>query len=99
MKVTTLKDWFAFEIPTECMKSLEDLILNTESMDNTERQYFFDLIPTMTRKQIWTLHEILDTERTKLAELEAEYAPQIKELQKQMDKLESWFITNPIIWE
>ena len=56
------------------------LILATESMDDEERQYWFDIMPTMTAAQIDRLFDILETERKKLIDLEKKYQGQILEL-------------------
>jgi hypothetical protein len=56
------------------------MILATESMDDDERQYWFDIMPSMTETQIDRLYNILDTERQKLQELEIKYQEEIKEL-------------------
>jgi len=56
------------------------MILKTESMDNDERQYWFDIMPSMTDKQIDRLYNILDTERKKLQALEIKYQEEIKAL-------------------
>ena len=61
-------------------KDLIDLILATESMDDDERQYWFDIMPSMTDEQIDRLYNILDTERKKLIDLEKKYQNEIKEL-------------------
>ena len=49
------------------------LILNTESMDDDERQYWFDIMPSMTDSQVDRLYNILETEKKKLEELEVKY--------------------------
>lgn len=59
---------------------LIELILNTESMDDDERQYWFDIMPSMTENQIDRLYNILDTEKKKLEELEVKYQKEIKTL-------------------
>ena len=59
---------------------LVELILATESMDDDERQYWFDIMPSMTDAQIDRLYDILDTERKKLQELEVKYQKEIKSL-------------------
>jgi len=59
---------------------LVDLILNTESMDDDERQYWFDIMPSMTDEQIDRLYSILDTEKKKLEKLEEKYQDEIKNL-------------------
>ena len=56
------------------------LILETESMEDDERQYWFDIMPSMTDEQIDRLFNILDTERKKLAALEEKYKKEIKQL-------------------
>lgn len=49
------------------------LIEKTESMDQTEKQYWFDVLPIMTNEQIDRLFDILEIERRKLEELEKKY--------------------------
>ncbi len=49
-------------------------------MDNNEKQYWFDILPSMTDEQIDRLFEILETERKKLEELEIKYQEEIKSL-------------------
>lgn len=56
------------------------LVLATESMDNEERQYWFDILPSMTDDQVDRLFNILETERKKLEELEIKYQDEIKTL-------------------
>lgn len=56
------------------------LILKTESMEDDERQYWFDIMPSMTDEQIDRLFDILDTERRKLEALEEKYKNEIKQL-------------------
>lgn len=56
------------------------LILHTESMDDDERQYWFDIMPSMTDSQIDRLYNILETEKKKLEELEVKYQKEIKSL-------------------
>lgn len=61
-------------------KELITLILNTESMDDEERQYWFDIMPSMNDDQVDRLFNILETERKKLEELELKYQEEIKNL-------------------
>jgi hypothetical protein len=49
-------------------------------MDDDERQYWFDILPSMTNEQIDRLYSILDTERKKLEKLEEKYQDEIKNL-------------------
>lgn len=77
------KDWFVFQILEEIQAQyweLVKLVLNTESMDNNEKQYWFDILPSMTDEQVDRLFDILDTERRKLEELEIKYQEEIKSL-------------------
>lgn len=57
---------------------LVDLILMTDSMDDKERQYWFNTLPSMTDVQITKLFDILETERVKLKDLEKRYAEEIE---------------------
>ena len=59
---------------------LIQLIIATESMDDDERQYWFDIMPSMTDAQTDRLFDILETERKKLQELEVKYQKEIKSL-------------------
>lgn len=77
------KDWFVFNILDEITNQygeLTKLVLNTESMDNNEKQYWFDILPSMTDEQVDRLFDILETERKKLEELESKYQDEIKNL-------------------
>lgn len=59
---------------------LIELVLNTESMDNAEKQYWFDILPSMTDAQVQKLYDILETERKKLEALEQKYQQEIEQL-------------------
>ena len=61
-------------------QQLIKLILNTESMDDEERQYWFDIMPSMTKEQVSRLFNILETERKKLEELDKKYQKEIDAL-------------------
>ncbi len=77
------QNWKTFIIADEILadyKELVDLILATESMDDDERQYWFDIMPSMTDEQIDRLYNILDTEKKKLEKLEEKYQEEIKNL-------------------
>ena len=71
--------YIADEVQTKYPELIK-LILHTESMDDDERQYWFDIMPSMTDDQIDRLFNILDTERRKLEELETKYQDEIKNL-------------------
>ena len=75
----TIKD---FQIPEYMLKEdpeLVYLIMCSESMNDGERQYWFDLSKTMTIQQVEKLRDILLRERQKLAEIEAKYGVNKKE--------------------
>lgn len=74
-KVFTVSDELQAKYP-----ELIQLIIATESMDDDERQYWFDIMPSMTDPQIDRLFDILETERKKLQELEVKYQKEIKSL-------------------
>jgi vacuolar-type H+-ATPase subunit I/STV1 len=77
------QNWKKFNVSDEILaqyNELIDLILLTESMDDDERQYWFDIMPSMTNDQIDRLYSILDTEKKKLEKLEEKYQDEIKNL-------------------
>ncbi len=69
------------EVQTKYPRLIE-LVLTTESMDDSERQYWFDILPSMNSDQVQRLVDILETERKKLDELEAKYQTEIDTLNK-----------------
>jgi len=65
-----------FKIPEKLLKNdpqLVELILRSESMNDDERQYWFNLTNVMTPEQIEKLRDILVRERKKLDEIEKKY--------------------------
>jgi tetratricopeptide (TPR) repeat protein len=62
------------------IEMLRPLIKETESMDNEEKQYLFDILPGMNEKQISKLVRILMVESQKLYNLELKYQKEIKQL-------------------
>ena len=74
------KDGFVFTIVDEIYAKYGELVLGTESMDDNEKQYWFDIMPSMSAEQIDRLFDILETERRKLEELEVKYQEQMKNL-------------------
>ncbi len=77
------QNWKTFIVADETLadyKELVDLIIATESMDDDERQYWFDIMPSMTDEQVDRLYNILDTEKKKLEKLESKYQDEIKNL-------------------
>ncbi len=74
---------FTFTILDEIQSKypeLIDLVLESESIDNNEKQYWFDIMPSMTDEQIDRLFNILITERRQLEELNIKYQEEIKTL-------------------
>lgn len=74
---------FIFVIPDAVQtqySELVKLVLSTESMDNSEKQYWFDILPSMTSAQVDRLFDILETERRKLEELELKYQDELKRI-------------------
>lgn len=70
---------------------LIELVLATESMDDSERQYWFDILPSMNADQVQRLTDILETERKKLDELEKKYQVEIETLnQKHMSEWQGY---------
>ena len=65
-----------FKIPEKLMQTdpeLIDLIIRSESMNDSERQYWFNLTEVMNAQQVDKLRDILTRERQKLAEIDAKY--------------------------
>ena len=78
-----VRDNFTFTILDEIQiqyGELVELILGSESIDNNEKQYWFDILPSMTNEQIDRLFNILMTERHQLEELNIKYQEEIKTL-------------------
>lgn len=77
------RDDFTFTILDEIQikyPELVELILGSESIDNNEKQYWFDILPSMTDEQVDRLFNILMTERRQLEELNLKYQEEIKTL-------------------
>lgn len=69
-----------FDIPEMIQKTYPDLvelILQTESMNDEERQYWFHMIPIMTGEQVKKLRTILVNERDQLKKLDKEYESEL----------------------
>lgn len=61
---------------------LVQMIVNTESMDDAKKQYFFDILPFMTPAQIDKLFNILYKEKQALEALDKKYAEEMQRLLK-----------------
>lgn len=59
---------------------LIELIKETESMDDEERQYWLQILPVMTDQQVEKFKNILITEKEQLAELDKEYEDELNRL-------------------
>lgn len=68
-------------------KELVNLILNTESIDDDERQYWFDIMPVMKEDQKERLFNILESVRKRLKELEEKYKKALKDIMDDIDTL------------
>ncbi len=76
LKTPTGKGVADFKIPQPLIdkdKPLIDLVMRSESMKDSERQYWFNLTEVMNGEQIDKLRDILTRERQKLADIEAKY--------------------------
>lgn len=64
-------------IPDETKKRFPELvkmIMNSQSMNDQERNYWLQVLPVMTEEQVAELRNILETEIKKLAEIEKKYS-------------------------
>ncbi len=51
-----------------------DLIIHSESMVDSERQYWINILPVMNEEQLKSLRDILENEKVQLAAIDAKYA-------------------------
>lgn len=59
---------------------LVDLVLGSESIDNNQKQYWLDILPSMTNEQIDRLFNILMTERIEIQKLDLQFQEDVKAL-------------------
>lgn len=59
---------------------LIELVKTTESMDDQEREYWFQIMPIMTPEQIEKFRNILITEKQQLSDLDKEYEDELNHL-------------------
>jgi len=74
-QTTTANDPVALIVPDETKTKFPDLvtlIIESRSMNNQERNYWLQVLPVMTEEQVSELRNILETEKNKLAEIEAQ---------------------------
>ena len=69
-----------FTIPETMNNVVKKLILNTDSMNDEERQYWFDIWDLMDESQQIILQNILQTEKDKLDDLDKRYQEEINKL-------------------
>lgn len=67
---------------------LVPLILSTESMDDEEREYWFQILPIMTEDQIDKFKDILVTEKKQLTKLDEEYESELAKINEK--HLQEW---------
>jgi hypothetical protein len=72
-----------YSVPASVKKKFPDLmqlIQETESMNEEERDYWFQILPIMTEDQISKFRDILLNEKKQLQKLDAEYEDQLTQL-------------------
>lgn len=72
-----------FDVPEKMLTddpALVQLVMESESMNDSERQYWFNLMAIMTPDQVEKLRGILTREKQKLAEIEAKYSKKREEI-------------------
>ncbi len=76
IKTKTGKTIADFKIPEKLLVDMElvTFIMQSESMDDGERQYWFNLYDVMTEEQIDKLRDILIREKKRLAEIDKKYS-------------------------
>ena len=73
---TTTDDQSTLKVPADIAERFGDLIpliKNSRSMDDSERQYWVDVLPIMSEDQIQNLRDILDNEKKQLEKAQAAY--------------------------
>lgn len=74
-----------FRVPQVVFEKYSDLIpliLDTQSMNDEEKSYWFQILPIMTDEQVQKLRNILITEKDQLAKLDKEYEEEMDTLNK-----------------
>ena len=73
-----------FHIPESMSSTMVELIINTWSMNNEERQYWFDIWDYMSPEQQKRLQDILQIEKDKLDSLLKKYQDEISKLDQEL---------------
>jgi hypothetical protein len=85
---TTIKPPEKYTVPSMVKEKFPDLIQlikTTESMNDEERDYWFQILPIMTEEQIKKFRDILLNEKMQLSKLDKEYESELNQLnQKHM---------------
>ncbi|HMR00932.1 MAG TPA: hypothetical protein PKA32_00935 [Candidatus Gracilibacteria bacterium] len=68
------------QLVQEKFPDLIELVKNTESMDDDERDYWMQILPIMTEEQIAKFRDILVTEKQQLEKLDKEYEDELSRL-------------------
>lgn len=79
IKTTSGKTIVDFKIPAAFIEkepNLVKLVMESDSMNDDERQYWFNLTEVMDEAQVEKLRDILTRERQKLDEINAKYHPE-----------------------
>ena len=90
-KKTSKKQEEKFHIPQavkDNYPNLIPLIIHTESMDDEEREYWFQILPIMTEDQVEKFKDILVTEKQQLAKLDQEYEAELAKINEK--HLQEW---------
>ena len=75
-------------VPPDVAEKYGDLITlikGSRSMDDSERQYWVDVLPIMSEDQISNLRGILDNEKKQLAAAEADYSDGMNKVVKNVE--------------
>lgn len=69
---------------------LYKLILTSDSMDEKEIEYWFDIFPSLNEDQVDRLFNILKIERRKLDELDLKFQEEMKDLELNKKNLDDF---------
>ena len=80
-KISALEKKYQFpKIVYEKFPELPELVLETESMKEEERHYWFQMLSVMKEDQIVKFRDILLNEKRQLAHLDEEYKKEVEQL-------------------
>jgi len=77
---TAIKTFHIPQVVQDDYPKIIPLILETESMDDEEREYWFQILPIMTEDQIEKFVGILMNEKKQLADLDREYEKELEQI-------------------